>query len=1278
MGAEQSTVEDDSQPATEIKKLTEVKFHLQGVEHVAKSENITPNTSLNFYLRNILKMTGTKAMCLEGGCGACLVVLQNKDPITQKDVFLAVNSCLIPLLSCNGWKIFTIEGIGNSVEGFHPLQEVLARFNGTQCGFCSPGMVMNMYALYESGKLTMQQVENSFSGNTCRCTGYRSILTAFKSLCTDADFGILRECPDVEDLVSCYKERCARKCSTDCNNVSKEPFLLELGEIRWIKVHSLKDLLRTLRINPQATYRLVAGNTAQGVYRSYKDTVDLYIDVTEVPELKDYKIQGDTCMVGGNITLTIAIEFFNEVAKSYPSFSYLKAVADHIDLVANVPVRNRATIAGNLIIKHDHHDFPSDIFLILETVGATITLVNVSGQETNISPIDFINCDLRKEPLVIKTINLPSFPTTFKYISYKIMPRAQNVHALVNAGFVFKFDNSGLLQSATIVYGNISVPFVHANVTERLLAGKNLFDNSVLQQVYTSLTNELDPDVRPPDPSPEFRKKLAISLFYKAVLSIAPSDKMASKNKSGGAVLQRPISTGSQDYEYNKQKYPWTSEIPKLGALSQTSGETKYVIDLPDLPFQLYGALVLAKAPANSVIRKINPDGALGREDIVAFYSKDDIPGDNVFTILTPLTTSEEQLFCDGRVRYYDQPIGILVGKSQEALENAVSLVLVTYDSPNVEPLLTSRQVVKEGRTDRITQYKKNDATRRGNDVKHVVKGSFDIYQQYHFHMENQCCQAIPEDKGLLVYASTQWMDLVQCAISRVLGIPESQITVMVRHCGGAFGGKITRASLIACATALAAYKLKKPVKMWLPLTTNMTAIGKRFPLSTDYEVGLDDNGVFQYANVTHYTDVGSQFDEDISPWFEQIFQTIYTSDTFTTSYNRVVTDTATNTWTRAPGSVEGLAAIESIMEHCSYASGIDPIQIRTANFSNQTPILTYMNDMKTWANIDKRKADIATFNKENRWKKKGLAVIPMSFDVLLLGPHLATVSIFHGDGSVQISHGGIEVGQGINTKAAQVCAYKFGIPLEKVTILPSHNFISPNNLATGGTIATDGVTYGIVQACDTLLERMKPYRTEGAKWEDIVKTSHDNFVVLKASGLYTPSQPGLGNYRVYGVCAAEVIVDILTGQHIVTRVDLTEDTGISMNPILDVGQAEGALIMGLGYQTTEKIVFSYEGKVLTNNTWTYYPPGAKDIPVEFNVKFPKDNPNPVGVLKSKGTGEPAITLAIAIPLAIRNALASARKDADQSNPPWYRINGTTDVENVLLHTLSDPSQYVL
>lgn len=309
----------------------------------------------------------------------------------------------------------TVEGVGNSFMGFHPIQKALAKFNGTQCGFCSSGMIMNMYALYDRGNLTMEEVENSFGGNICRCTGYRSILAAFKTFCKDASKDVLGEYPDIEDLEVCHREPggCGRKCGRAC----KKAVAYQAGKSRWIKLFTLDSLLQILYNSINFAYMLVAGNTGRGVYRPIKD-VQVYIDISEVAELVTHQIKEDKLILGANMTLTSTMNLFYQLSESNHKFAYLKKVADHIDLIAHVPVRNIGTLAGNLMIKYQHNEFQSDIFIILEAIDATVTIIDTNKKEVKRSPGEFLAYNMKGK--VIKEITIPARNSTFNYESYKV------------------------------------------------------------------------------------------------------------------------------------------------------------------------------------------------------------------------------------------------------------------------------------------------------------------------------------------------------------------------------------------------------------------------------------------------------------------------------------------------------------------------------------------------------------------------------------------------------------------------------------------------------------------------------------------------------------------------------------------------------------------------------------------------------------------------------------------------------------------------------------------
>ncbi|XP_050507821.1 xanthine dehydrogenase isoform X1 [Diabrotica virgifera virgifera] len=1233
-------------------------------QYTLNTSDVKAGDSLNSYLRDVLHLTGTKRMCFEGGCGTCTVAVE--ETVDGIPNIYSVMSCLMPLLSCDGKTIHTVEGIGNPIKGYHKIQKTLAENYGTQCGFCTPGMVMNMYALSESGVKTEREIEDSFGGNICRCTGYRPILKAFKELIDKEPIA------DIEDLKICPST--GKTCNNGCKN--KQTKVLELGDAKWVQVNSLKDLLSTLNRVTTTNYMLVSGNTAKGVKRSLGNA-DFYIDIQNVPEINGYSITEKCLTLGGNVNLTQLMHICHENSQK-TNYSFLDTIEKHLAWVATVQIRNVGSIAGNLMIKYKDNEFQSDVFILLETFKASIITVDVHGKETSTTAQEFLKLDMTKR--VIKSIVLHSLADTLKFGSYKIMRRAQNAHALVNAAFLVELNSKNVVQSATIVYGCINKDFIHASATEALLKGKTLFSNDTLQQVFDSLNKELDCDYAPPDPSPEFRKNLAIALFYKFILKICPEDIVLEKYKSGGTLLDRPISTGTQEYGTNEDEWPLTQPIPKLESLVQCSGEAEYVMDKPIRPHEVFCSFVTAQALPGSKIVTIDASKALALPGVVAFYDINDIPGSNVFTPTDVSVFSvEEELFCSGTVKYYNQPIGIIVTESLSLTFTAIPLVSVTYEAPTSKPYLDVRDVVKDNVESRIELQDTNERTRTGDDVKKVVKGDIYLGAQYHFHMEVQSCKVVPHEDGIDIFPASQWTDGNHIGAAVVLNLPTNKINVKVKRLGGGFGGKMFRSAIVSSATALAAYKLKRPATMIMSFEQNMNIIGKRYPTYVTYEVGVNDAGVIQYWDSKVYSDFGLGGNEPLGDMLMDGVRNCYDVSTWEFSAYKVTTDTAPGSYTRAPGTLEGICTTEVIFDEIAYALNLDPMDVRLANITiPQIP--KYLEDLKSWADVENRKTAVAKFNKENRWKKQGLSIVPIEWYLEVAATYSVVVSIFHADGGVAITHAGIEMGQGINTKAAQVCAYKFGIPLEKVSVKPTYNFVNPNATNTGGSLTSEAIAYSVIKACDKLLERMQPIKDqlEDKSWEKVVTASFAANIQLNATGFFGTEDPMIQKYPIYGICCTTVEVDLLTGKHEMLQVDIIEDLGESMSPLVDIGQIEGAFVMGVGYFTTEELIFDKDGQLLTNRTWTYKPPGAKDIPQKFNVKFAENSPNPVGVLKSKAVAEPPLCLTVSVPLAIRHALASARQNSDATKALTAPVDGPLTVEKVFLNALNDYKQYVL
>nr|CAD7570668.1 unnamed protein product [Timema californicum] len=471
-----------------------------------------------------------------------------------------------------------------------------------------------------------------------------------------------------------------------------------------------------------------------------------------------------------------------------------------------------------------------------------------------------------------------------------------------------------------------------------------------------------------------------------------------------------------------------------------------------------------------------------------------------------------------------------------------------------------------------------NYATEAGSeDVKYVIKGSFDLGSQYHYTMETQTCLCVPIEDGMDVYPATQWMDLVQVAISEALNIPENRININVRRLGGAYGAKISRSCQIATACAVAAHTLNKPVRIVMKLETNMESLGKRNDVATDYEVGVDDDGKIQYLKADFYENNGSSMNEPLVESSIDHLQSCYDSSTWSVMGKGVRTDLPSMTYCRAPGSTEGIGFIENVMEHIAKVVNKDPIEV------------------------------------------------------------------------------------------AQVSAHILGIPLEMVSIKPSNTLTAPNGMVTGGSIASEACCYAAMMCCRELLKRMEPYKKDPKEqtWAQLVQASSGNLVELCATYMFTPKDE-VKPYNIWGVTVTEVEVDILTGQYQVLRVDIIEDAGKSLSPEVDIGQVEGAFVMGLGYWLQEQLVYNEDtGELLTNRTWNYKPPGVKDIPIDFRIELRRNAPNLTGVLRSKafctwGTKQPLCILGWCNVEATYNGLPVTLLEGN--GPSLFRTNRFTEL----------------
>ncbi|XP_055380079.1 uncharacterized protein LOC129611138 [Condylostylus longicornis] len=1244
------------------------------------------DATLNYFIRTCIGLHGTKYMCYEGGCGSCNV------------------TCLRLLGTCDGLEITTIEGIGNKKDGYHPIQKTLANSNGSQCGYCSPGMAMTMYGLLErddNKPLTAEEIEKSFDGNICRCTGYRPILDAMKSFANEKII-------DIEDLTKgCKKLKISRKKHvSECDDFEfinsseeyKELFcpimnvdLKVKNSPAWFSPQDLIELFKIFNTEVLSKkYILVAGGTGDGVFRRPND-IEYFININKISELSMQQILSDRIEIGGSTTISNVLDLLLE-ASTISGFEYCLDIYNHWSLVATLAVRNVAGLAGNLMIKHDHLIFPSDIFIVLEAIKAQIEIMDNLVRNVH-SPIDFLNQDMNKK--VITKIILPSYSTNeYIFKSYKVMIRSQNAHALLNAAFLLQIQSTAtqlIIMSARLCFGNVSPYFVHATETENFMINKNLLEENVIEQILAKAYDEIYPGIGFDEYRPHYRRILACGLLYKFLLSLVPPEFIAPQYLSGKDTLKRELSYGNQTYSIPSENYPVGQPVHKLEALIQCSGEAFYSNDIPSMNQELWAAYVTATNVGSTLIG-INPVNALKMKEIVAFFGAKDIPGNNSFILVGafPFFIEDEPVFLkiNKVVKYYDQPVGILVGSDPFSLKKAVKLVKLTYEKvhPVTKSPIFSLNDIKQ-KSDLTKRTVSSVTHKTSNSLKDCVhkkqvKSNFSINGQYHFTMEPQTVVCKPTENGITLYCSNQFIDLHHIVLEKFLNMPQKNIYIETVRIGGGYGGKFSRSAQVACAAALACIKLNRPVRFVLTIEEMMRTIGKRMPIKCEYDIEVNmSNGHILDSSIEFFTDLGwSPNESPVSPYTLTAINSCYKDfSNWVVKGNNILTDAPSNTWCRGPGTFEGIAMIETIMDNIAYEIGIDPVNVRLENIADDNKVKKLLPQFVQSVEYQNRKEAIEQFNNENRWIKKGISVSVMQYSLIYFAPQTAYLVIYRDDGTVNISHSGIEMGQGLNTKVLQVASNSLGIPMENISFRPTNSFVTANSIFSAGSCTSETICLAVQKACNEIKSRLQPVRDSISEpnpdWVTVIQKAYAQNVSLNVTQSVFPGE--MQSYMIFGLACSEVEVDMLTGNVQVKKVDILEDTGESLSPLIDIGQVEGSFIMALGLWLTEKLSYDrLTGELLTDRPFTYKVPLATDIPQIFNVNLLQNSPNPIGFLRSKATGEPAISLAISVLSAVRHAVHSARKDAGINE--WCPLGGPTTPEDVVLNAGTDVTQFHL
>jgi len=756
---------------------------------------------------------------------------------------------------------------------------------------------------------------------------------------------------------------------------------------------------------------------------------------------------------------------------------------------------------------------------------------------------------------------------------------------------------------------------------------------------------------------------------------------------------------------------PW-AEVgqPRIheSAILHVLGEATYTDDVPELRGTLHAALGLSQK-AHAKVNAINLDAVKQSTGVVAVYTAADIPGLND---CGPII-HDDPILADGLAQYVGQPLFIVIADSHDHARRAARLAVVDYTELTV---ILTPQAARQAQSFvlppmRLTRGDFQSAFER---APHRVKGELYVGGQEQFYLEGQISYAIPkEDRTMLVLCSTQHPSEMQHVVAHAIGVASHNVTVECRRMGGGFGGKESQSALWAAAAAIGAARLQRPVKLRADRDDDMLVTGKRHCFYYEYEVGYDDAGRILAAKVEMVSRAG--FSADLSGpvatravcHFDNAY---YLSDVDILAMCGK-TNTQSNTAFRGFGGPQGAIALEYVIDEIARNLRMDALDVRRLNLygrndaegRNVTPygqkvvdnvLHELLDELEHSSAYRQRRAAVNAFNAKSTILKKGLALTPVKFGIAFNVAHLnqagALVHVY-ADGSVLVNHGGTEMGQGINTKVAQVVAHELGIDLAHVRVTATDTSKVANTSATAASTGADLNGKAAQDAARQIRERLAAVAATlfDCKTEDLrfaanlvqvgeqsitfaalVQKAYLSRVQLWSDGFY--ATPGLHwdqktmtgspfHYFAYGAAVAEVVIDTLTGEWKLLRADALYDAGQSLNPAIDIGQVEGAFIQGMGWLTTEQLWWNQDGKLMTHAPSTYKIPGVSDCPQDFRVRLFQNRNVADSIHRSKAVGEPPLLLPFSVFFAIRDAISSV--GGHKFNPP---LNAPATGEEIL------------
>ena len=730
--------------------------------------------------------------------------------------------------------------------------------------------------------------------------------------------------------------------------------------------------------------------------------------------------------------------------------------------------------------------------------------------------------------------------------------------------------------------------------------------------------------------------------------------------------------------------------MKNIDSYTHLTGESVYLDDIPIINGTLWAA-VFDSPVAHGRIVSLDAGDAEKMPGVVRVFTAKDIPGENQIGGIVP----DEELLASSHVHFCGMPMALVVAESEEQAKAALKKIRI-----EIEPLevITDPRIAKEKGELIIPPRTFNigDTTAAWSECDYVFEGRTETNGQEHLYIETQGAYAVPQENGVIkIHSSTQGPTAVQRTAARVLGIPMHQVEVDTTRLGGGFGGKEDQATTWAVMCALATHYLKKPVKYSLHRMEDMRMTGKRHPYSSDFKIGLNKDLKILAYEATFYQNAGAAADLSPAVMERTLFHctnSYYVPNVKATAYS-CRTNLPPNTAFRGFGGPQGMFVIEAAIAKAADALNIDASVIQQKNLLRTGDEFPYGQKAESEANecwnkavelydIGKLRHEVKQFNEANNLYKKGMALIPICFGIsftkTLMNQARSLVHVYT-DGSVGVSTGAVEMGQGVNTKILQVAAAMFSIDPAKVKINSANTYRIANTSPSAASATADLNGKATEIACNAILARLKMVAAEefkvepgsvelkeewvyvdGSKtswdWKKLVMATFTRRISLSEHAHYTPPQIHFDlsrekghpfAYHVYGTAIITVTIDCLRGIYEFDSVKVVHDFGSSMNVMIDIGQCEGGIVQGIGWMTMEEIVYDKEGRLRSNALSTYKVPDIYSVPKEIAIHFLETKKDNLAIFRSKAVGEPPLLYGIGAFFALRNALKAFNPDAD-------------------------------